>query len=184
MNHGTIITALLVPYPAMLDVLHELVEHVAWLLYEHRRARNTRWRKLGCFDQAQLAPVHLRKNEPLPALEAGFGVSAATSTATAWRYVDEILDVLAAWAPGLHEALTGLGEDDFVIVEGRPDPHRPHRRGRTVLPAKAPQAPQARHERAGRRPVPTAHRCGFPRDIRPHPRPDRGPRPQPSSRPA
>lgn len=30
--------ALSVPYPAMLDVPHELVEHVAWLLYEHRRA--------------------------------------------------------------------------------------------------------------------------------------------------
>ncbi|MBT2438246.1 IS5/IS1182 family transposase, partial [Streptomyces sp. ISL-22] len=34
--------ALLVPYPAMLDVPYELVEHVSWLLYEHRRARNVR----------------------------------------------------------------------------------------------------------------------------------------------
>lgn len=40
--------ALLVPYPATLDVPYELVEHVAWLLHEHRRAHNTRWRKLGC----------------------------------------------------------------------------------------------------------------------------------------
>ncbi|MFD7458816.1 MULTISPECIES: transposase family protein [unclassified Streptomyces] len=84
--------ALLVPYPAMLDVPHELVEHVAWLLREHRRARNTRWRKLGCFQQALLTLVHLRKNETL--------------------------DVLAGWAPGLHEALTGLGEGDHVIVDG------------------------------------------------------------------
>ncbi|MBT2465824.1 IS5/IS1182 family transposase, partial [Streptomyces sp. ISL-63] len=37
--------ALLVPYPAMVDVSHELVEHVSWLLYEHRLASNTRWRK-------------------------------------------------------------------------------------------------------------------------------------------
>ncbi|WP_225805636.1 transposase family protein, partial [Streptomyces sp. NK15101] len=59
-------------------------------------------------------PVHLRKNETLPAVAAGFGVSIAT----AWRYVDETLDVLAAWAPGLHEALTGLGEGDHVIVDG------------------------------------------------------------------
>lgn len=58
--------------------------------------------------------VHLRKNEPLPALAAGFDVS----TATAWRYVEETLDVLAAWAPGLREALTGLGEGDHVIVDG------------------------------------------------------------------
>jgi hypothetical protein len=61
-----------------------------------------------------LALVHLRKNETIPALAAGFGVS----TATAWRYVDETLDVLAAWAPGLQEALVGLGEGDFVIVDG------------------------------------------------------------------
>ncbi len=58
--------------------------------------------------------VHLRKDETLPALAAGFGVS----TATARRYVDETLDVLAAWAPGLHEALTGLGEGGHVIVDG------------------------------------------------------------------
>jgi hypothetical protein len=28
------------------------------------------------------------------------------------------LDVLASWAPGLHEALVGLGEGDVVIVDG------------------------------------------------------------------
>jgi hypothetical protein len=32
--------------------------------------------------------------------------------------VDEAIDVLAAWAPGLREALTGRGEDDFVILDG------------------------------------------------------------------
>ncbi|MFD4578116.1 IS5 family transposase [Streptomyces sp. NPDC058479] len=106
--------ALLVAYPAMLDVPHELVGHVAWLLYEHRQTRNTRWRRLGCFDQALLTLVHLRKNERFSQLGAGFGISQAT----AWRYVDETLDVLAGWAPGLHEALTGLGEGDHVIVDG------------------------------------------------------------------
>ncbi|MCX5233254.1 IS5 family transposase [Streptomyces sp. NBC_00233] len=106
--------ALLVAYRAMLDVPHELVEHVSWLLYEHRRIRNTRWRKLGCFNQALLTLVHLRKNETFSQLGAGFGISQAT----AWRYVDETLDVLADRAPGLHEALTGLGEGDHVIVDG------------------------------------------------------------------
>ncbi|MER6187670.1 transposase family protein [Streptomyces sp. NPDC001652] len=106
--------ALLVPYPATLDVPHELVEHVAWLLYEHRRARNTRWRRLGCFQQALLALVHLRKNETFAQLGAGFGISEST----AWRYVDETLDILSSWAPGLQEALTGLGEGDHVIVDG------------------------------------------------------------------
>ncbi|WP_328424288.1 transposase family protein [Streptomyces sp. NBC_00443] len=51
---------------------------------------------------------------PFAQAVAGFGVSEAT----AWRYVDETVEVLAAWAPGLHEALVGVGEGDFVIVDG------------------------------------------------------------------
>jgi hypothetical protein len=47
----------------MLDVQHELVEHVAWLLYEYHQARNICWRKIGCFKWAMLTLVHLRKNE-------------------------------------------------------------------------------------------------------------------------
>ncbi|WP_235029642.1 transposase family protein [Streptomyces sp. 3213.3] len=69
---------------------------------------------MSCFRQVQLALAHLRTNETLAQLGAGFGVSEAT----AWRYVDETVDVLAAWAPGLSEALTGRGEDDFVIPDG------------------------------------------------------------------
>lgn len=80
---------LLLPYPATLDVPHELVEHDARLLYEHRRTRNARWRKLGYFDQALLTLVHLRKNETFAQLGAGFAISQAT----AWR---------------LHEALTAF----------------------------------------------------------------------------
>ncbi|MER5416328.1 transposase family protein [Streptomyces virginiae] len=106
--------ASLVPYPSMLDVPYELVEHVSWLLYARRRELGTRWRRLGCVKQALLALAHLRKNETFTQVGAGFGVSAAT----AWRYVDETLDVLAAWALGLREALVGLGEGDFVIVDG------------------------------------------------------------------
>ncbi|WP_406191666.1 transposase family protein [Streptomyces sp. NBC_01017] len=103
-----------VPYSATLDFPHELVEHVAWLLYEHRQEINSPWRKLGCFKQALLALAHLRKNETYAQVGAGFGVSEAT----AWRYVEEAVEVLAAWAPGLHEVLVGLGEGDFVIVDG------------------------------------------------------------------
>ena len=106
--------ALLVPNPDALDVPHELVEHVAWLLYEHRRTRKTRWRKLRWFDQPLLTLVHGRKNETFAQLGAGFAISQAT----AWRYVDEALEGPASWAPGLHEALTGLGEGDHAIVDG------------------------------------------------------------------
>ncbi len=104
----------MVPYPAMLDVPYELVEHISWLIYARRRELNSPWRKLSCFKQALLTLAHLRKNETFAQVGAGFGVSEAT----AWRYVDETVEVLAAWAPGLHEALVSLGEDDFVIVDG------------------------------------------------------------------
>jgi hypothetical protein len=69
---------------------------------------------LGCFKQALLVLAHLRKNETLAQVAAGFGVSEATP----WRYLGETVEVLAAWAPRLHEALVGLGEGDFVIVDG------------------------------------------------------------------
>ncbi|MEU1815388.1 transposase family protein [Streptomyces roseifaciens] len=104
----------MVPYPSMLDVPHELVEHVSWLIHARRRELGTRWRRLGCFKQALLALAHLRKNETFAQVAGGFGVSEAT----AWRYVDETLGVLAAWAPGLRESLVGLSEGDFVIVDG------------------------------------------------------------------
>jgi hypothetical protein len=99
----------LVPYPSTLDVPHELVEHVSWLIYTRRRELRSPWRKLSCFKQALLTLAHLRKNETFAQAGAGFGVSEA---------VDETLQVLAAWAPGLHEALMGLGEGDYVIVDG------------------------------------------------------------------
>lgn len=39
------------------------------------------------------------------------------SEATAWRYVDKTFEVLAAWAPGLHEALVGLGEGTLIPTD-------------------------------------------------------------------
>ncbi|WP_406066300.1 transposase family protein [Streptomyces sp. NBC_01077] len=104
----------LVPSRATADVPHELAEHVSWLICARRCERRSRWRKPGCFQQALLALVHLHRNGTLPALAAGFGIPAAT----AWRYADETPGILAAWAPGLHESLTGLGEGDFVIADG------------------------------------------------------------------
>ncbi|MCD9196611.1 transposase family protein, partial [Streptomyces albireticuli] len=98
----------------MLDVPHELVEHVSWLIHARRQELKSPWRRLGCFKQALLVLAHLRKNETFAQVGAGFGVPEAT----AWRYVHETLEVLAAWAPGLREALVGLGEGDFLIVDG------------------------------------------------------------------
>jgi hypothetical protein len=62
---------------------------------------------LSCFKQALLTLAHLRKNETFAQVGAGFGVSEAT----AWRYVDETLEVLAAWAPGLRATMGSMDQD-------------------------------------------------------------------------
>ncbi|MFD9825029.1 transposase family protein, partial [Streptomyces violascens] len=59
----------------MLDVPYEVVEHVSWLIYARRRELNSPWPALGCFKQALLALVYLRKNETPAQLGAGFEVS-------------------------------------------------------------------------------------------------------------
>ncbi|MFE4053825.1 transposase family protein [Streptomyces sp. YIM B13518] len=97
----------------MLDVPHEVVEHVSWLICARRRELNSRRLRLGCSRQALLVLVHLRKNETLAQVAAGFGVS----TATAGRYVSETVDLLAERAPTLREALREPPEG-FVVLDG------------------------------------------------------------------
>jgi hypothetical protein len=53
-----------------------------------------------------LGLVWFRKNEEMTALAAGFGISRATG----YRYRDEVIAVLAAEAPDLHEALQQVAE--------------------------------------------------------------------------
>src|SRR5690349_13481171 len=69
----------LVPYRAMLDVPHELVEHGSWLIYARRRELNSPGRKPGRFPQALPALAPLRKNETFAQSGAGFGASETTA---------------------------------------------------------------------------------------------------------
>ena len=55
-------------------------------------------------DDALLALVYVRKNETYPDVAAGFWVGLAT----AWRYTQEVITLLAAQAPTLNDALEGL----------------------------------------------------------------------------
>ena len=93
----------MIAYRAMLDVPHELVDKLAGLLRRERRRRGTRHNSpaLGCGKQALLGLVWFRKNEEMTELAAGLGVSRATG----YRYRDEVIAVLGAEAPDLHEAL-------------------------------------------------------------------------------
>ncbi|MFV2117809.1 hypothetical protein ACE14D_04915 [Streptomyces sp. Act-28] len=65
----------MVPYRAMLDVPHEVVEHVSRLIYARRCEPNSRWRGPGCFRQPLLVLAHPRKYEALTRVATGFGVS-------------------------------------------------------------------------------------------------------------
>jgi DDE superfamily endonuclease len=108
-----------IAYRAMVDVPRELVLYVSGLLAAERRRRGTRRRAraLTCFRQALFGLVWFRKREDLTVLSAGFAISRATG----YRYRDEVLDVLAAQAPELTEALERVAEGGwaFVILDGK-----------------------------------------------------------------
>jgi hypothetical protein len=107
-----------IAYRAMLDVPRELVGKIAGLLRRERRRRGTRrnTRVLSCWRQALLGLVWFRKNEEMTALAAGFGISRATG----YRYRDEVVTVLSAQAPDLHEALERVAEQGWshVVLDG------------------------------------------------------------------
>jgi len=109
----------LIAYRAMLDVPRELVLELARLLRAERRARGTRkgTRLLTCFRQALLVLVWMRTKGEVAVIGAGFGVPRAT----AYRYRDEALTVLADQAPDLLEALQEVAEQGWshVIVDGK-----------------------------------------------------------------
>src|SRR5205823_12901352 len=85
------------------DVPGELVQFVAKLLAEERRRRGTPKgsRALTCFWQAVLGVRWFRDRTVPDALAHDHGISRAT----AYRYLDEVVAVLADEAPELREAL-------------------------------------------------------------------------------
>ena len=109
----------MIAYRAMADVPRELVRYLARLLAAERRVKGTRrdTRALTCYYQAVLVLVWFRKAEDLTLLGAGFGISRAT----AYRYRDEGIAVLAAQARDLHTALRRVANDGWshVILDGK-----------------------------------------------------------------
>jgi hypothetical protein len=108
-----------IAYRAMLDVPRALVVEVARLLAARRRELGTRRnsRALSCHRQAVLVLVWLRTRADLAVLGAGFGISRAT----AYRYRDETVQVLAGQAPELHDALAQVAAQGWahVIIDGK-----------------------------------------------------------------
>ncbi|MGA5898124.1 transposase family protein [Streptomyces venetus] len=70
--------------------------------------------RLTCGRQALMSLAHLRCGHTFAQLAAGFEVGLAT----AHRYVTEAVDVLAALAPTLQQAMTTAAAKAFVILDG------------------------------------------------------------------
>jgi hypothetical protein len=105
-------------YRVVLDVPVQLLIKVSNLLRDHRKEIGTRngTRALNCWQQAKFVLAWFRDKPDIRRLGAGFGISQAT----AYRYKDEAVAVLAAQAPSLHDALEKAAEQGipYLILDG------------------------------------------------------------------
>lgn len=101
-------------YPSGIDLSSSALRFLSTQLRAHRWRRGTRWRRLSAGRQALLALAHLRCGHTYAQLAAGFGVG----TTTAYRYIAEAVDVLAALAPDLAAAVKTAARKAFVILDG------------------------------------------------------------------
>jgi hypothetical protein len=100
----------MLPYPSGVDVSSSALRFLAARLRDHRRALGTRWRRLNAGRQAPLTLAHLRNGQ----LTTGFGIG----TTTAYRYITEAVNLLAALAPTLTEAERATSTKAYVILDG------------------------------------------------------------------
>ena len=109
----------MIAYRATLDVPRELAQFTAKLLAAERRRRGTPRgsRALTCFWQAVLGLRWFRDRTTPDALARDHGISRAT----AYRYLDEFIAVLAQEAPDLSEALERARDESLphVILDGK-----------------------------------------------------------------
>jgi hypothetical protein len=101
-------------YPAGLSVSNHALTTLSTLLRRRRKQLGTRWRRLTVGRQALLVIAHLRKGETYTDLAAGFGIG----TTTAFRYIREAVDALAAQALTLQQAVQVAAGKAFVILDG------------------------------------------------------------------
>ncbi|WP_426402806.1 transposase family protein [Streptomyces sp. R-07] len=101
-------------YPSSIDLSSRTLRYLAGHLTSRRQEIGTRWRRLAPGRQALLALAHLWCGDTYAQLAAGFGIGIAT----AFRYIREAVDVLAALAPSLAEAMKTIQMKAFVILDG------------------------------------------------------------------
>ncbi|MCX5085618.1 transposase family protein [Streptomyces sp. NBC_00401] len=101
-------------YPSAIDLSTAHVHYLSRELATRRREIGTRWRRLTVGRQALLALAHLRCGDTYAQLAAGFGIGIAT----VFRYIREAIEVLAAQAPTLDEAMMTARTKAYVILDG------------------------------------------------------------------
>ena len=103
-------------YRAALPLSRKTLTFAAGIIRRHRKSIGSRWRKLNPGQQALLVLAYLRKGETFAELAAGFGVG----TTTAWRYVEEVITLLAARAPKLRKAARDATRAGwaYVVLDG------------------------------------------------------------------
>src|SRR6478735_7248877 len=103
-------------YRAALPLSSRTLTFAAGIIRRHRKSIGSCWRKLNPGQQALLVLAYLRKGETFADLAAGFGVG----TTTAWRYVNETTELLAARAPKLRQAVRDAVKAGwaYVVLDG------------------------------------------------------------------
>ena len=103
-------------YRAALPLSRQVLTFMSGLIRRHRKSIGSRWRKLNPGQQALAVLAYLRKGETFAELAAGFEVG----TATAWRYVEETVALLAARAPKLRTAVRDAKKAGhaYVVLDG------------------------------------------------------------------
>lgn len=101
-------------YPSGVDVSTSSLRYLSARLRARHQERGTRWRRVSAGRQALLVLAHLRCGHTYAQLAAGFGVG----TTTAYRYIAEAIDVLAALAPTLAEAIKTASAKAYVMLDG------------------------------------------------------------------
>src|SRR5512135_3665664 len=103
-------------YRAALPLSRKTLTFVSGIIRRHRASIGSPWRALNSGQQALLVLVYLRKGETFAELAAGFEVG----TATAWRYVNETVALLAARAPKLRTAVREAKKAGhaYVVLDG------------------------------------------------------------------
>lgn len=101
-------------YPSRIDLSSSTLRRLTGLLAAHRRQIGSRWRRLAPGRQALLVLAHLRCGDTYARLAAGFRVGIAT----AFRYIRQAVDLLAALAPTLADAVATARMKAYAILDG------------------------------------------------------------------